>query len=419
MARICKDWLRSYLTYTSLSESPEIFHLWTGVGTIAAVLKRRVWIDMDIFQWTPNFYIIFVAPAGVVSKSTTIDIGMDLLADIDGVTWGPPSCTWQALGRRLELAQEQVPLEPGNLMGEMEAMACVTCPVSELGTFLDFQDNKLMSVLTDLWDGKRSTFEHATVTQGNIKIKNPWLNIIAATTPAWLKQNAPETMIGGGFASRVIWVYADKKRHLVPYPGLIRDRNDKHNEREALTHDLREMSMLLGEIQMSPDAIQIGSDWYTKHWDERPIHMASDRFGGYIARKQSHIHKLAIVLSLSRHDSLWIEEKDLQDALKITTAMESSMINVFESVGVAPLSRLLMEIVTFINTYQDREIAVSRQMLWRHCMQIMSGQEFADVCKAGVEAGYLRIVQSDGEFYYKLLVKISDIKEKAPQTGTV
>jgi hypothetical protein len=170
LARKLKDWLKEYLQYTSLSESPEVFHFWTGVGTVAAALKRRVWIDMDIFQWTPNFYIIFVAPPGVVSKSTTIDIGTDLLTDVDGITWGPPSCTWQALGKRLESAQEQVPIN--GLDGEFEAMACVTCAVSELGTFLSFQDDKLMSVLTDLWDGKRTTFEHSTVTQGNIIIKN-------------------------------------------------------------------------------------------------------------------------------------------------------------------------------------------------------------------------------------------------------
>jgi hypothetical protein len=76
-----------------------------------------------------------------------------------------------------------------------------------------------------------------------------------------------------------------------------------------------------------------------------------------------------------------------------------------------------MEIVTFVHTYQAKGIAVSRQLLWRHCMQIMSGQEFADSVKAGIEAGYLRIAQVDGEFYYKLIVSIETIKEKALDTG--
>lgn len=372
---------------------------------------------MDIFQWTPNFYIIFVAPPGVVSKSTTIDIGTDLLGEVDGITWGPPSCTWQALGKRLENAQEQVPLN--GLDGEFEAMACVTCAVSELGTFLSFQDDKLMSVLTDLWDGKRTTFEHSTATQGSIVIQNPWLNIMAATTPAWLKQNAPDAMIGGGFASRVVWVYANKKRHLVPYPGLVREKADKQEQRDMLVHDLKEMSSLLGEVRLSPEAIVLGTEWYTKHWDERPIHMASDRFGGYIARKQSHIHKLSLVFALARHDHMWIEEKDLLDSIKLVTAMEADMINVFESVGVAPLARHLMEIMTFINTYQQQNIAVSRQLLWRHCMQIMSGQEFSDVTKAGIDAGYIQIAQRGNEFYFRLLLPLQEIKERTLGTDQV
>lgn len=417
MARRVKDWLKAYLNYTSLSESPEVFHFWTGVSTMAAVLKRRVWIDMGEFQWIPNFYIIFVAPAGIVAKSTSIDIGMQLLSDLDFITMGPPSCTWQALGKKLEAAQEAVPLIPGDLMGDFEYMSCVTCAVSELGTFLSFQDDKLMSVLIDLWDSKRTVFEHSTATQGSIKIKNPWLNIIAGTTPSWLKSNAPEAMIGGGFASRVVWVYGSKKRHLVAYPGLIKPPEERRAQREALIHDLREMAELFGAIQLSPEAIILGDEWYQKHNAERPIHMASERFGGYMARKQTHIHKLAIILALSRHDELWIEKEDLEDAIQLMTAMEASMINVFESVGVAPTSRLLNEILTFINTYQEKQLAVSRQLLWRHCMQIMSSQEFADSVKAGIEAGYLAIKQVDGEFYYKLLVDLSVVKEKALQTG--
>jgi hypothetical protein len=73
-----KHWLKAYLDYTSASEAPDAFHFWTGVSTIAGALRRHVWVEQHIFQWIPNFYIIFVAPAGVATKSTTLNLGMGL-----------------------------------------------------------------------------------------------------------------------------------------------------------------------------------------------------------------------------------------------------------------------------------------------------------------------------------------------------
>ena len=58
-------------------------------------------MDMAIFKWTPNFYILLVAPPGIVSKSTTVDIGMDILAQVTGVKFGPDVVTWQSLIKSL------------------------------------------------------------------------------------------------------------------------------------------------------------------------------------------------------------------------------------------------------------------------------------------------------------------------------
>ena len=65
------DWLKAYMEYAGYGEAPKYMHFWTGVSVIAGALRRKVWIDEIYFKWYPNFYIIFVAPPGVVSKSTT------------------------------------------------------------------------------------------------------------------------------------------------------------------------------------------------------------------------------------------------------------------------------------------------------------------------------------------------------------
>ena len=73
------DWITAYLKYASVTEAPRRMHFWAGVGAVAGCLRRRVWLDMKRFQWFPSFYIIYVGPPGVVTKSTTIDIATDLI----------------------------------------------------------------------------------------------------------------------------------------------------------------------------------------------------------------------------------------------------------------------------------------------------------------------------------------------------
>ncbi|KKK66944.1 hypothetical protein LCGC14_2958990, partial [marine sediment metagenome] len=78
------NWLSGYAEYTKHSESPDLFHFWTGVFTIAGALRRQVWIDQRYFQWTPNFYIVLVGPAGIAAKSTSLRLGTSLLRRVEG-----------------------------------------------------------------------------------------------------------------------------------------------------------------------------------------------------------------------------------------------------------------------------------------------------------------------------------------------
>jgi hypothetical protein len=77
----------------------------------------------------------------------------------------------------------------------------------------------MVDLLVSLWDGKQGAFEKKTKGSGSDSVENPWINLIACTTPAWIAGNFPEYMIGGGFTSRCIFVYAEKKAKLVAYPS--------------------------------------------------------------------------------------------------------------------------------------------------------------------------------------------------------
>lgn len=392
-SRHFKNWLRAYAEHTEYSEAPTEFHFWTGVSVLAGALRRQVWIEQRYFQWTPNFYIVLVGPPGIVTKSTSMRIGLKLLRELDGIHMGPQSMTWQGLATALEEAADLVPFGDEYLQ-----MSCITCDVSELGTFLRPEDSRMMDVLVDLWDGQLTPWLHKLRTTEGITIQNPWINIVACTTPAWLRRNIPEEMIGGGLISRVVFVYGDKKRHLVPYPAdLIED--EAFTERESqLIEDLQEIGSLKGAYVLSSEAKAWGGAWYEKHWTQRPEHMASERFEGYIGRKQTHMHKLAMVLAAAEGNELVIERAHLEFAHDMLVGIERDMIHVFEMIGTTPSAQHVHELLNFVHIYKS----VEKRELWRLCMRVMSRAEFTEATEAAITAEMLTITQKPDGLFYRL-----------------
>lgn len=418
MARVRKDWLKTYIDYTAQSEAPREFHFWTGVSTIAGALQRKVWIYQKYFNWVPNFYIVLVAPAGVVSKSTSIGMGQKLLREVEGAHFGPSSLTWQALAKSLSDAHQAfTPDTEMNIDSVLHHQSAISCFVSELGTFLDPLDRKFMDVITDLWDSPEGEWTHATSSQGSTTITNPWINFIAGTTPAWLKANFPDQLIGAGLTSRIIFVFGDKKRHLTAYPGLLETQQATQAMFTDLVRDLQEISGLVGEYKLTPEAIAIGENHYEQHWTNKPAHLSGERFGGYMARKQTHIHKLALILQASRNSSPWIEADILQYAIKIISATENYMVKVFESIGVTPTATLLIELLHFLHSCHETGIEVSEQLIARWRFSKMSEREYQEIMDTAVKARYIKMYTGGkGELYFKAMISVEDAMSQAQET---
>lgn len=385
-------WLKAYMHFTRASESPDAFHFWTGVGTIAGALRRRVWLDMRHFQWTPNFYIVLVGPPGIASKSTSIRIGANLLQAVDGIKFGPQSMTWQSLTKSLEEAIEYVKYYDTSGAEQIIAMSPLTCAVPELGTFLKMDDTALVDVLIDMWDGQVGNWGHQTKSSGNVEIKNPWLNLLACTTPSWLEANFPTAMIGGGLTSRIMFIYGDKKRHLVAYPDAQIPEADYNAYRASLVEDLKRIALLSGSYILSSSARRWGEDWYVRLWHTRPADMANDRYSGYLSRKQTHIHKLAIVLAASQRDQLRIEEHDLIEADALLTTIEPHMIKVFESVGVVDESKHIATILAHVRAYKW----IEGSSLFNLLRNNMTERDFKNAVRIAAEQHLIAVESRNG-----------------------
>lgn len=387
-ARKHPDWIKAYLEHTKMSEAPSKFHYWTAVATIAGALERKVWIDQGFFEWLPNFYIIFVSPPGIVSKSTTASIGMSLLSRLPSVRFGPQSLTWQALTKSMSDNVRSIEL-PGDVVMPMSA---VTIAASELGSLIDMKDRAMIDVLVDLWDGKKGAWQRATKTAGEDKILNPFINIIGCTTPAWISDNFGKYTLGGGFTSRTIFVYACEKRRLEAYPGSVVGSGFQERISD-LVHDLERINTLCGEYKLTEEAMVWGREWYEKVYAQyRNIDPYDSGATSFVARKQTHLHKLGMVIAAARRDKLVIEAEDLHHADLAIQSVEMDLPEVFGRIAERDEVKDAVDLISILAVMKK----VPRQALFKRVFNRMTHEQFDKALSSAVQAGHVEVRNDSG-----------------------
>jgi hypothetical protein len=388
MSRHFPNWLSAFTQYAGYGEAPEHMYKWVGVSTVAGALRRKVWIDQYYFQWYPNFYVILVAPPGIVSKSTTAAIGMNLLRKVMGIRFGPDVVTWQALVTAFAEAGEAFEIN-----GEWITMSPLTIESSEFGNLLNPADKQMVDLMVSLWDGKQGNFEKRTKGSGNDVVQNPWINLIACTTPSWIAGNFPEYMIGGGFTSRALFVYAEEKARYNAYPGLTVPDHLRDIEAK-LVQDLEHISLLLaGPYVLTPAAVAWGENWYKDHYATVNPNLDEERFGGYRARKQTHIHKLALIIAAAQRDDRIITAEDLQTANEWVTELEADMPKVFSKIGQDEKAYHINRMASYVLKMGGVPLSQAYQVVQGN---IPNAREFEELIMGLVRSNQLQMITQGG-----------------------
>lgn len=309
---------------------------------------------------------------------------MSLLKKVPDIKFGPDVVTWQALVTGFAESTMSFEYE-----GEFHAMSALTIESSEFGNLLNPADKEMVDLLVSLWDGKPGAFEKRTKGSGNDTIVNPWINLIACTTPAWIAGNFPEYMIGGGFTSRCIFVYADAKAKYVAYPGRHVPK-DMADIATRLIEDLGHISMMSGEYLLTPEALDWGEKWYSAHYSTKNIELDDDRFGGYLARKQTHIHKLAMILAAAESDRLVLTAEHLSLANTMVTDLEPDMKFVFSKIGKTEESLFVERLIWYVTSRGSCKYQDAYRFVHQHFPKI---NDFEAIMTGAIKAGYLILKQ--------------------------
>lgn len=306
------------------SEPPYTYKLWTGLSVIASCLRRKCVLNWGTTPIYPNMYVVLVGPSGKCRKGTAMGPGLRFLQDM-GIKMTANSITREALIRELKQSNDtQIDAKTG----EMFLHASLTIFSKELTVFLGYNNQNLMSDLTDWYDCD-NIWVYRTKNMGTDEIIGVWVNFIGATTPEMIQTALPRDTIGLGLTSRIIFVFEHNKDHIEPADFQTKEEMELQ---KVLARDLERIAIMSGEFHATAGFIELYSNWYVTY-SKGPMPFDDYRFSGYFERRPTHLRKLCMILSASRGDSKLIEERDFVRALGILELTEKNMKYTFSGMG--------------------------------------------------------------------------------------
>lgn len=317
--RMLPDWLKSFLDYTSELESPVEFLRWSGLATIGGAAQRKVFAETQAYMAFPNMYVTLVGPAGS-KKSTAIRQGARLLKKIPGVNMSADAPSVAGLMQ-----------EFGDIGAVNKEHQSLNAFIYELSSLYENASETMTGFLTAIYDGDNDYIKRTRV-GGKEAIARPWLNLIAGTTPTWLGDNLSRSAVEGGLVARTLYIYSEDVIIKSPFPRYTPELKRLES---ALTNDLAHISALYGTFDFEGGIDGDAYRWYdTWYRDRRRLpKVADNRTAGYFTRKPQHLLKVAMLVELSKSDSLRFTVEGLQIALALLNSIEPGMTKAFSSVG--------------------------------------------------------------------------------------
>lgn len=348
MSRRLSNWLDTWLLYLDNSEPPILYHKWTALSILAAALERKVFLQWHAKVYA-NLYIVLVGPAGKVKKGTAMAPGLSMLRRLENLTIAAEASTKEAIVNLLFSTANSSFIHP-SIPDKMFNYSALTIFSEELTVFLGYNNVDLMSWLCD-WYDCRPDWTYLTKTSGKQELSNIWVNLIGATTPSLLQSTMSTDLIGGGLASRTIFVYEEKKRKTVTVPFAYNadlqmfDLTNHDLYEEDLYHDLLEIQKLNGQFRFTQKFLDYWVYFYTS---SKPPVVEDPRMDTYRTRRPVHFLKLSMLMNVARSDDMLIDEIDGQSALELLEQTEQKMHMSFAGMGRNEDSEIVNEIQLYI-----------------------------------------------------------------------
>ena len=354
-----EDFFSEYISYCGKTEVPAIFNRWAAITGLGAMLGRQYHFDHGHFHIYPNIYCMLIGSAGT-RKGTAIKL-MRRLVEQTGFTKFAAERTSKEKflldlageGETGELLTPEQLLD-ANLFGtDSSRPDCeMFVAIDEFNDFIGNGNIEFISMLGNMWD-YHGLYKNRIKTGKSVEINNPTISIIGGNTPTGFSLAFPTDILGQGFFSRLLLIYADRTDRRItfpPPPGL-------DETRRILDMLGRIKQTAIGSARLSSGAERLLDKIY-----QRGISVDDVRFESYSNRRFTHLLKLTILCSAARTTAT-IDQEDVIYANTILTAAEHAMPRALGEFGKAKHSDVSHKIIQLAES--THQILTFKE-IWKH-----------------------------------------------------
>lgn len=384
-------WLDLLLKSTEESEAPERYFWWSGMAAISAVVRKNVWLDRHYYKLYPNIYVALVSARSGAAKGIPISICKKILEATDSVRIISGCNSIQGLIQELGT---QKTLKGGAVINEAHGILLS----DEFDSFLT-DDPKSLTYLTAL----HNTHEHETSWEKILKnspkqeLKSPCITLLVASNESLFDSVVKRKDIEGGFIGRTFVVYETKPRLINSLVYAPKNKLDIGR----LKVRLMEISNIKGEFQWKESSGKFFDAWYDRLRKRSDI---DDRTGS-INRLGDQVLKATMLISLSKRDSLEIEEEDLYTAIERCQACVNTAIKITPVAGGvngAEKPNSMRLITKFLEDAPNYTLSKAVMVSRLHPHGIHSSELNSKMVEL-TEVGWVRMFKdADGKIQYKL-----------------
>ena len=385
--------LKTYLQYVEQTEAPRIMHVWAALTTASACLGRHCYLDFGIGNVYPNLYTLLVGPPAA-KKNTAISLATGPAAQTTKINFAPDDTAGQRQGLIAAIAgsegkvaqralgelspEEQIDfLASLDVTFESPDSNTIFIEAREWGSFIGQNNLDLVRFLIKLYDGDDYKY---SLRKEDITIKSMLGTMLGGTTPTDISVLLPPEVVGQGFMSRIILVFAAKKYGRFRPPRL-------NNQAKTVVGEIYNHLWYNchGSIAESQGATALFDELYDYN-----VKIADTRFVYYNERRNTHLMKLSMILATCRK-SMVIEAEDVREAHYILVETEKGMPDALGEYGLSPVAKAKQRLLEFIR-YANGPVPV--KLLVSMMRNDMRGYELENALQEFTQAGKLKKIET-------------------------
>ena len=283
----------------TLTDAPRVYKEESSFDILSSIIGRRIYLQWGEDRIYPNIYKIYIGKSTAFRKSTMQKIQKRFVEDIIGFDF--------LLANRFSYE---------GLISFIEKNSHVISYFDEFANLYEIlMKNYTLSpeaFLTEIFECPDKKHEGALVSK-NIILKDVFINIIGATTEAWLLKNMNESSVRGGFLPRFLFVWAKEKECTMPIPS----EPDK-KRRGLLLGCLNGIMELVGDGEPMPMVMSSeAKNIYIRFHEliEKNYLNTDSMYSPFYSRSLTYVLKYAMLIAIDYENSFTVSGTAMEKAV--------------------------------------------------------------------------------------------------------